>query len=834
MNRRDRRAVRSQERSQGASGTPAQQLFVAALQLHRADQLREAAELYRQVLALDPNHLESLQNLGAIASNAGHYDLAIELFRRAIALNDQVTDIHCNIAAAHHALGQWSQAVVHGRRAASLKPDNVAAYMVTGAALEQQNQLAEALVCFTQAVVLDPLNSTAHIQRANLARMQGHTAEAEASFERAISLDPDRSPAHFYLGNLRMQQGRFQEAVDCYLRAIAIKPDHLDAHSNFCSALRAQSKYVEAIAHYKQVLAYKPDFIEGHIDLSSALLACGEPQRALESVRRSLRLGETEEGKKIFAICVRGLTLAVSDGEMPKLLTRALSDPWDRPGSMMGYCCKQIKADAAVADALSRVTAAWPERLSDASLFGVAGIGAFARNRLLCAMLESAMVTDIPLERFLTNARQCLLRAAAVMSTDDAVDEDILGFYTCLARQCFITEYVYAVTNEERAEIDRLQSALCDASRAGRRFPQLWLVALAAYVPLYALAECQTWIAQQWSDAIDALLTQQVREPMVELQLRSTIPSLTVIDDEVSKLVRDQYEQNPYPRWVKAPILTASQGFDMHLRQILPRAKFRSPANSEALNMLTAGCGTGQQLFDMAQALRGLQALAVDLSYASLSYAKRQVMAGGLNNIEFGQADIMRLGALDRTFDIIECGGVLHHLRDPEAGWRELLLLLRPNGLMRVALYSECARRQIVAAQQVVAQGGYGRSADEIRRFRQEFLDHPDQDLVAQIVELGDFFGVSQCRDLLFHVQEHRFTVPRIKTFLSANDLQFIGFEVFPAVSRRYAERFPEDAALNDLDRWHVFEQEHPRTFLGMYQFWVQKSAADAPPPALA
>jgi len=89
--------------------------------------------------------------------------------------------------------------------------------------------------------------------------------------------------------------------------------------------------------------------------------------------------------------------------------------------------------------------------------------------------------------------------------------------------------------------------------------------------------------------------------------------------------------------------------------------------------------------------------------------------------------------------------------------------------------------------------------------------------------DFGDFFSTSACRDLLFHVQEHRMTIPRIKAFLGESGLQFIGFDLDAAVRAKYRSRFPDDPAMIDLDHWHAFETEHPRTFAGMYQFWIQK-----------
>ena len=95
----------------------------------------------------------------------------------------------------------------------------------------------------------------------------------------------------------------------------------------------------------------------------------------------------------------------------------------------------------------------------------------------------------------------------------------------------------------------------------------------------------------------------------------------------------------------------------------------------------------------------------------------------------------------------------------------------------------------------------------------------------ARSYSFADFYSLSECRDLLFHVQEHRFTLPQIAQFLNENGLVFLGFDLAPEIEEQYAKRFPEDEAATNLDLWNQFEQENPDMFLEMYQFWVQKPA---------
>ncbi|HTB17164.1 MAG TPA: hypothetical protein VK708_03565, partial [Bryobacteraceae bacterium] len=163
-----------------------------------------------------------------------------------------------------------------------------------------------------------------------------------------------------------------------------------------------------------------------------------------------------------------------------------------------------------------------------------------------------------------------------------------------------------------------------------------------------------------------------------------------------------------------------------------------------------------------------------------------------------------------------------HHLADPFAGWRTLLPLLRPGGYMTLGLYSKIARRGVVEARRRIAQWGYTASADDIRRCRQDLLD-ADKSPDLAIANADDFFGISSCRDLLFHVQEHQTDLPAIAAFLHDNDLIFLGFETDDAMLLAYRRRFSGDPAATNLQNWHIFESENPDTFSGMYRFWIQK-----------
>src|ERR1044072_3945251 len=425
------------------------------------------------------------------------------------------------------------------------------------------------------------------------------------------------------------------------------------------------------------------------------------------------------------------------------------------------------------------------------------------------------------LERFLTAARATLLQQAAQPGAADT-DETSLTFYCALARQCFTNEYVFACPQDEADEICRLQERLSAALVSGAPVPPLWIAALAAYLPLHTLPFADALLARNWPDAVRAVLVRQVDEPAKEKLHRAAMPRLTGIENASSQAVRAQYEVNPYPRWTKLAPVHRPKTVDHYMHERFPLAPCR-PLDKPRLDYLIAGCGSGQHAATVATWFRDIQLTAIDLSLTSLSYAKRQTAKMGLTDIAFGQADIHELASLGRTFDVIDSAGVLHHIPDVYVGWRVLLSILRPGGLMRVALYSKIARRDIEAGRQFVMAKGYTGSASDIRRCRQDIMAMEDGAPIRSAMRTLDFFSTSDLRDLLFHVEEHASMLPELAEFFAANNLEFLGFEVDPGTLRRYAERFPDDPAHTNLDNWHAYEQDNPDTFTNMYQFCLQK-----------
>jgi hypothetical protein len=164
-------------------------------------------------------------------------------------------------------------------------------------------------------------------------------------------------------------------------------------------------------------------------------------------------------------------------------------------------------------------------------------------------------------------------------------------------------------------------------------------------------------------------------------------------------------------------------------------------------------------------------------------------------------------------------------MEDPVRGWQVLTGLLKPEGIMRIALYSEKARAGLVEAMKIIKQKNYPSTAEGIRKFRREAPTVLPADVYRRITKSVDYFSLSMCRDLLFHVQEHRFTIPQLQKVLDQLGLAFREMSVDSSVRVKYEGLYPDDPKRTSLSHWDEFEAAYPDTFKGMYQFWCQKQA---------
>jgi tetratricopeptide (TPR) repeat protein/2-polyprenyl-3-methyl-5-hydroxy-6-metoxy-1,4-benzoquinol methylase len=795
-----------------------QQIFSDALLHHRSGRLSEAENLYRQILTVDGRHADSLHLLGLIAYQQGRYDVAVELIGQAIRSRGDVPAYHGNLGAALKSQGKLGEAIAQYERALALAPDYAEGHNNLGTALMMQGHLARAQARFERALVLNPSYAEASYNFGLALERQGRFDEAQPHYARAQSLKPDYAEAYYTQASTLQRQGKNVEAVLLYERTLALHPGHVDARNNLGVALQNLGRLDEAVTQYRRALALDPANANACNNLASALQRQGDLMGAIVAGRRALDLRDTAKTRRVLVECLKRLSISQMDDDVRDLMRRALFEVWARPAELAPAVIGAVKSRSETAGYAGQAES---PRLAE--------LTHIADDPLMLCLLRSVPICDPQLEQLFTACRAALLDEVSRNASDAEFTQPILNLACALAEQCFINEYVFACSADEARLVLDLETRVSARLEQRAPVPLPWLVTLSAYRPLMSLQGVERLEYPQLPQPVASLLELQVSAPLEERRYQAEITCLTPIHDDVSSLVRKQYEENPYPRWLKLPMGGSVQSIEEMIVSSFPGASIR-PLDARRPDVLIAGCGTGQHSITTARLFPTGNILAVDLSRASLSYAMRKTRELGLQNIRYAQADILELRGLGRQFDLIESSGVLHHLADPLAGLEVLVSLLRPNGLMKLGLYSEIARRPVVEIRRHIAAQGYAPSAEDIRRCRQDILALPGGDVRRKVLTFSDFYSMSECRDLLFHVQEHRLTLPAIAAWFGKLDLTFVAFDVPLEIEQVFDARFPERAARTNLESWHLFEQDNPNVFVGMYQFWVQKGAPTPDP----
>jgi tetratricopeptide (TPR) repeat protein len=264
-----------------------------ALDFHRRGRLDEAVSAYRELLALEPNHVDGLHLLGSVCSDLQRYAEALQCFDRALELRPELAAAYRGRGAVLLHLGRLDQALANLGQAIRLEPKDARAYNGLGAALERANRLPEALVCFEQSLALDPRQPEAHLNRGILLYSLGRHADALASIERALALRPDHAAAHTNRGSALLALERPAEALPSFERAIALEPGAATAHHNRGLALLRLERPAEALLSFDHALTLSPAGFGTHFHRGVALARLERYEEAIASFGAALALDRT-------------------------------------------------------------------------------------------------------------------------------------------------------------------------------------------------------------------------------------------------------------------------------------------------------------------------------------------------------------------------------------------------------------------------------------------------------------------------------------------------------------------------------------------------------------
>ncbi len=599
--------------------------------------------------------------------------------------------------------------------------------------------------------------------------------EAEAFFRESLSVS-ENADAYYGLGVVQNFRGEYSDAISNLKKAIEFNPFFTLAYGVLGDIYSAQNHGIQAIENYAQAIASDP--------------SQDEYKHRLIQMVRTLNFKKMNENlKAVLLECLETPGIDLADMGRSWLSIIESDDHFSQAYKLSRH--KEYESFKAVFDRLDTDVFLDP--------FFLTGLGLF-------------VVADVGFERWATHLRRALLEDA--LAEDEharKVGEQAREFLACaLSRYCFLTDFIFDETEDEQKQVKDLKKHI--EKLQPEEVVLADLATLGCYMPIYRLKRAKKIAAAlPGGDHVSQICKGQIDDYYAQEKIKKKIPELTPIEDETSSAVQLQYEEFPYPRWKALFKDIRDEGVEGHL-------------TGKSANILIAGCGTGREALELACVFPDSNILAVDLSKASLAYGIQKAEEFGIENVTFKHADILELGKLEDQYDYITSSGVLHHMHDPMAGWKVITDLLKPDGIMRIALYSRQARQAVNEARERIEEHDIGNNAQAIREFRRDAKQYLKYSTLKTLEDFLDYYTMPECRDLLFHVQEHQYDLKQIAEMLDELGLELIKFYLPQSLINKYVQHYKDDPDARDLGNWAKWEARKPDTFAGMYRFWCRKA----------
>lgn len=601
----------------------------------------------------------------------------------------------------------------------------------------------------------------------------GSPHESREAIQCALDINPTNGGYWYSLGHIELAEQKLDAAESCFRKAIKYASKETKADRFLAYTLNAKGKYVEAFQLYRELAKTRPQ--DPHI--------------------RS----------KLF--------------ESAKSLTADYYDP-ELEHDLIIY----LKWKNTNARYLSSLVCSMLERKFDISESGcTSSSDQIAVDPLFLLAMTQIPIKSAVIEKLIMALRYELLIDATHHSQ---VTSEYIPLVCSIAMYGHRSEFILPMTDAEKNMVEALKnlidSAVCESNSSPMDISGALLL-FSMYESWSKLRTYKQMIStdKKWPEYLIALRDEY--EKLGKLN-ETHIAELTTISKGVSEKVKNQYESYPYPRW-KTLDYNRTTHYSQALQQEYGNIQFPKYLNDDSIKILVAGCGTGRHALHVAKYFRNVDVTAVDLSFASLSYAKRKAQELDIKNIDFRLGDLLNYKSNKDKYHIIECSGVLHHIKEYNLALKNLTHMLQVNGLIKIALYSDRAREPVKKIRDLFKRKDTISNKNRIRMIRQAILWSNDLEGKELLTASDDFYSMSGVVDLLFHEFELRFTPKSIQSLCDNHNLKFLGFSSLNnQVKNDFKNMFGKSYDFTNLEQWDKFEIANPSSFSDMYQFYCQKN----------
>lgn len=278
------------QKSQSISEQELQRDLNKALILHQEQKLSQAEELYKEILAIEPNHAEVLNLLAGVQLAMENYKEALSHAQKAIYQNNNRADFYLTLGYAEKAHGNFNQALNAYQCAQALAPKEAHIHECLGDLYQENEQWDQALGEYQKSLEQKPNDPQSLFKMAQTYELEKKFEKAISCYDDVLKIDAKFVPAYMNKGNIYKANGQAQAALNQYLLALAHQKNSTGILNNIGSAYFDLKDYKKAIEYFKEAIDLDGENLDAHLNIALSYKRLGEWEEALVYLKLARKL----------------------------------------------------------------------------------------------------------------------------------------------------------------------------------------------------------------------------------------------------------------------------------------------------------------------------------------------------------------------------------------------------------------------------------------------------------------------------------------------------------------------------------------------------------------
>lgn len=259
--------------------------------LRRHGDFSGAVTQYKIILERFPELEAAMFALATLHIRQNNLVEAVELLRRIVANNPGAFDAHFNLGNCLLKQRKYAMGISHFKIARRKADLNSRSLFLMSQCYINLADFDQAIVSLEKLVEMDESNLVWHKTLATTYEMAGEHDLCAEAWQRATVLHPQDSECMISLAGILVKIRDFERAEKVLETLFRIHPGHADGHRILAGLYAGSGRYKEAVEEYRRVLLVNEDSAESLLGLAEVYRKLGDNAGEQENLRRAVDLG---------------------------------------------------------------------------------------------------------------------------------------------------------------------------------------------------------------------------------------------------------------------------------------------------------------------------------------------------------------------------------------------------------------------------------------------------------------------------------------------------------------------------------------------------------------